>query len=93
MSAEIFGFNTCPCLREGSYVYVTSSAFVGKLDLDKGEYVWSHELRNKFKSISALGLPRIDGNKVIFPEGSNGHPAEGIRIVEVDKRKENILNQ
>lgn len=91
--AEILGFNTCPCLREGSYLYVTGASFIGKLDLDKGKYVWSHRLQNEFGFISNFMLPKIDGNKVIFTEDMNINAAGNGRSVVVDKESGRLLKQ
>ncbi len=42
-SAQISGFNIGEGLISGNFLYVTARGFVGKIDLDTGNYVWQHD--------------------------------------------------
>jgi len=91
--AEILGFNTCPCLREGSYLYVTGSSFIGKLDLDRGKYVWSHRFQNKLSFLNSFILPKINDDKVIFTEDTSNNAERTAHSFIVDKKSGKLLTQ
>lgn len=73
--------NTCPCLRQGRYLYVTGWAFLGMVDLDEGRYVWSHHGRDKgFPDIEAFETPQIQGSDVMFVGQEHGRSARVIHV-------------
>lgn len=81
-STEIYGSNTCPCLREGSYLYVTGLNYIGKIDLESGEYVWSHRLD---ALINSFGPPKLVEEKVVFTENIQGASKSKPKVIEVNK--------
>ena len=87
---EISGFNTCPCLREGSFLYITAFRFLGKIDLDKGQYIWSIKLDESYDTFM---LPRLVNNKLILTEDIKGTKKVAVRIMEVDKKTGKILKK
>ena len=89
-SIEISGFNTCPCLREGSMLYVTASRFIGKIDLDKGQYLWSVKLDEPYDLVE---VPRLINNKLILKENIEGTKKAKARIIEINKETGEILKK
>jgi hypothetical protein len=67
------GFNVGEPLREGRNLYVTGIGFVGKLDLETGEYVWKHENlygRGRKDAFNSFAVPELKGEEVLFKEPS-----------------------
>lgn len=87
---EITGFNTCPCLREDSFLYFTGSGFIGKIDLETGKYVWSHKLDN---SANSFKLPILSEDKITFTEDIEGSNQSNPKVIVMNKFAGNILNQ
>jgi outer membrane protein assembly factor BamB len=87
---EISSFNTCPCLREGSLLYVTASGFIGKIDLDKGQYKWSIKLDEPYDGFE---VPRLLNNKLILKENIEGTKKAKARIIEINKETGEILKK
>lgn len=80
---NIGGFNLGTPLLKGKHVYVNSIGFVGKLDMEKGEFVWKHDnLYEKFK-YNGAGRASLNKAKVSFI-------ADGV-VVEVDDKTGKIL--
>ncbi|HEX8116156.1 MAG TPA: hypothetical protein VF521_02680, partial [Pyrinomonadaceae bacterium] len=60
-------------LRAGRDLYVTGEGFVGKLELDTGEYAWllddlEVEHGNESKTLHTFDEPELDGDAVLFRE-------------------------
>ena len=73
--------NSCPCVRETASLYVAAWGFVGKIDLDKGRYVWSHEGKKKgFGDIESFNTLRIEGNDVLFVAKRDQTADRAIRV-------------
>jgi outer membrane protein assembly factor BamB len=65
---DIYGFNLSTPIVVGNLTYVASIGFVGKLNLDNGQYLWKHEdlyEKTRFNSFSKI---EIDGDRVSFIE-------------------------
>jgi hypothetical protein len=75
---------------EGNFAYVTAHGFIGKVDLESGNFVWS--VRDSFRAhdtFNAFEPPEIDGETVSFKEKtSDDHPAQTIKV---QKETGNIL--
>jgi len=83
--------NSCPCLREDGYLYVAAWGFVGKIDLDKGRYVWSHDGRKKgFADLMSFETIRIEGNDVIFTAKQDRRTERTIRVNRTTGRLGNV---
>ncbi len=68
-SKKIPGFNLNAGPVEGDAMYVTAIGFVGRIDLNQGEFVWHHEgLFQQNGSFSSFKAPRIQGDTIIFSE-------------------------
>jgi hypothetical protein len=86
-------FNVGQPLREGRHLYVTGTGFVGKLDLDTGEFDWLHEdLYDKRegapKHFNSFETPEIDGETVLFRERAVYNPRQTLVI---DKKSGKII--
>lgn len=80
-------------LREGRHLYVTGVGFVGKLDLDTGEFDWIHEdLYDKRegapKNFNSFEAPELDGDTVLFRERPVYNPR---KTLVIDKKSGKIL--
>jgi hypothetical protein len=73
--------NSCPCVRENGSLYVAAWGFVGKIDLDRGRYVWSHDGKKRgFGDIESFKTLRIEGNDVLFLAEGNQGVGRAIRV-------------
>lgn len=64
-------YNLGEPLREGHYLYATGIGFVGKLNLETGEYVWKHEDlygRGRKDAFDSFAAPELKGEEVLFKE-------------------------
>jgi hypothetical protein len=80
-------------LREGRHLYVTSVGFVGKLNLETGEFDWMHDdLYDKHegepKQFNSFEVPELTGDAVLFRERAVYNPR---RTVVIDKKSGKIL--
>ena len=63
---EIYAFNLTDPVVVDSLTYVASIGFVGKLNLENGEYLWKHEDLYERTKINSFSRIEIDGDKVSF---------------------------
>jgi hypothetical protein len=63
-----------PAIQE-QHIYVTSIGFIGKINVETGEYVWKHDelWQRNDGGYNSFALPIFDGEQVIFEE----HPDAG----------------
>lgn len=68
------GFNLSTGLIRDQFLYQAAIGIVGKIDLEKGEYIWRHERLygrrsyGRYKAFNAFETPRLEGGAVLFPD-------------------------
>ncbi|MDT5157365.1 MAG: hypothetical protein QOC99_3420 [Acidobacteriota bacterium] len=67
-------FNVGQPLREDHFLYLTAIGFVGKLDLETGEYAWKHDglydtRERASQAFTTFDTPEIKGDTVLFKDG------------------------
>jgi hypothetical protein len=102
-TAEVPGGNIGPPLVEGAHVYVTAIGFIGRLNLQTGQYAWRHsDLYQPFNRarggdhFNAFLLPIVRKKEVLFVEsGSGGQDRDGVAVIKavrVKKQNGGILS-
>lgn len=87
------GSNVGEPLREGRHLYVTGVGFVGKLNLDTGEFEWIHDdLYDKRegapKHLNSFEVPELTDGTVLFRERPVYNPR---RTLVIDKKSGKIV--
>lgn len=74
-NAIVPAFNMGVPAIQKQYIYVTSIGFIGKINVETGEYVWKHEdlWQRNDGGYNSFALPILNGEQVIFEE----HPDAG----------------
>lgn len=90
---SIPAFNVGHPLREGRRLYVTGVGFVGKLNLDTGEFDWKHDdLYDKREggstAFTSFEAPELVGDTVLFRDRPVYNPR---RTLVVDKKSGKII--
>ena len=80
-------------LRDGRHLYVTGMGFVGKLELDTGEYAWllddlEVERGADAKPLHTFEEPELDGDAVLFRERPVYNPR---RTLVVDRKTGKVV--
>ncbi|HEX8149079.1 MAG TPA: PQQ-binding-like beta-propeller repeat protein [Pyrinomonadaceae bacterium] len=80
-------------LREGRHLYVTGAGFVGKLNLDTGEFDWTHEdlydpREGAPKHFTSFETPELDGDAVLFRERPVYNPG---KTLVVDRKSGKVI--
>jgi hypothetical protein len=80
-------------LRDGRHLYMTGAGFVGKINLDTGEFEWEHAgladaRAGEPKSLKAFDAPELNGDEVLFRERPVYNPR---RTLVIDKKSGKIL--
>ena len=85
-------FNVGEPLREGRRLYVTGAGFVGRLNLDTGEFDWKHDLyetrAGALKHFASFERPELVGDAVLFRERPVYNPG---KTVVVDRRSGKVI--
>lgn len=84
--AHVPGFNIGEAVVKDHWLYLSAIGFVGKLDLDSGNYVWQYKgLYNKKPGLfNSFERPVIDQEVVKFTERLPYGEGEPVTIVVVD---------
>ena len=93
---RITGFNVGEPVIKGRYIYVSAICFIGKIDLETGNYVWKHELNynDNPHRYNAFNKPEFSGSNVIFNDTDRSNPKDGIvpfGFIKVDDESGKIL--
>jgi hypothetical protein len=80
-------------LRDGRHLYVSGAGFVGKLDLQTGEYVWQHEGLEDLRGgepqpFQAFDPPALRGDAVLFRERPVYNPR---RTLVLDRKSGKVI--
>lgn len=82
--------NIGPAAVDGGFAYVTAWNFIAKVELDKGGYVWRHELKPDDHYYS-FQTPRVERGIIRFVETDGGQRAP--RVLVVEKETGDILSK
>lgn len=64
-------FNSGESLGTRKFVYVTSTGFIGKIDLETGKFIWKHGNEIDIALFNSFKKPEKVGNKIIFTKDTN----------------------
>jgi hypothetical protein len=83
------GLGIGPSVAENRFAFLTGGGFVGKVDLETGQFRWKHStLAGSTVTFGSYGTPVIRENDVIFSEPEIlSHP----RSVTMDKRTGRVM--
>jgi hypothetical protein len=86
-------FNVGEPLREGRHLYMTGIGFVGRLNLDTGEFDWKHDdlydtREGSPKYFNSFEVPELVGDTVLFRDRPVYNPR---RTLVVDKKSGKVI--
>lgn len=86
-------FNVGQGLVEGNYAYVTAIGFIGKINLNSGNYVWQHDnlYGQDDSAFNSFELPEIRGDIVLFRESEN-YLRRRVATIQIERRSGRITN-